>query len=440
MKLSLFQIVLLIVFGVLGVIGVLIFAFANVGNSTTNVGPVLIWGNIDSQAMNAVIQNTVDNNQDFDQLKYEEKDPATYESELVNALASGSGPDMFILRQDQLLQNAERVIPIPATSLSPTQFNNLFIDAGAVFLDPRGVLGIPIFADPLVLYWNKDMLNAAGYAKPPSTWAEVQKMGERMQKRNDAGAIVKSAIALGEYANVTNAKEILSVLILQAGGRIVARNNTGILTTDLSSGGTDTAQYAESALRFYTEFANPSKSYYSWNSSLPESQKTFAAGDLALYIGFASEGPAIAKINPNLNFDVAPLPQIKNGENAVNTARVYGILISRTAKNQPGAFAVVSQFASASETGMGRNLSLVLGVPSALRDVLALPSTGTGELYKREALISRSWFDPNPDKTSSIFRAMIENITGGSLSLSDAIQRASQEIGANLKSLPDTQI
>src|SRR3989338_3408526 len=198
-KLSIFQIVLLIVFGVLGIAGVLIFAFATAGNSTTSVGPVLIWGDIDSRAMDAVLQQNADQNQDFDQVKYAQRDPAVYESELVNALADGSGPDLFILRQDQLLHNIGRIIPVPTAALPVAQFNTLFIDGANIFSGGNGALGIPLVADPLILYWYKDVLSAAGYAKPPATWAEVQAMGEKLQKRDDSGAIVKSAIALGEY-------------------------------------------------------------------------------------------------------------------------------------------------------------------------------------------------------------------------------------------------
>src|SRR3990167_6965900 len=165
-KLSIFQIALLIIFGVLGIAGVLIFAFVSTGNSTTSIGPVVIWGNLDPSAVDAVLQQSADLNQDFNQVKYVWKDSATYESELVNALADWSGPDFFILRQDYLLHKAGRIIPIPPASLPPAQFNTLFIDGANIFSDTRGTLGVPIVADPLVLYWNKDTLSAHGYAKP----------------------------------------------------------------------------------------------------------------------------------------------------------------------------------------------------------------------------------------------------------------------------------
>jgi len=81
---------------------------------------------------------------------------------------------------------------------------------------------------------------------------------------------------------------------------------------------------------------------------------------------------------------------------------------------------------------MAKNLGTALGIPSALRDVLSAPAVGAPDLYRRAALISRSWFDPDPAKTSGIFRAMIENITSGSLSLTDAVQRANSELGGIL--------
>lgn len=427
-KLSIFQIILLITFGVLGIIGVLIFAFANTGGSTTSIGPVVIWGNLDSKIVSAVLQQATDNNQDLAQVSYVQKDSATYEADLLNAIADGTGPDLFIVRQDYLIRNAARIIPIPTASLSPSQFKTLFIDVAGVFANSQGAFGIPIAVDPLVLFWNKDALSAAGYAKPPATWPEVESMAIALQKRGELGEIVNSAIALGEYANVTNAKEILSALIFQAGGEVVGQDVNGKLVPGLLSGGTGGSQTAESALGFYTEFANPSKSHYSWNRSLPESQKAFAEGVTAMYLGFASEGRIIASMNPNLNFDVAALPQIANATRVVGTARVYGMSISRNARNPQGALAAALQFATPA-TGMDKNLSTALGIPSALRDVLALPAPGASDLYRRAALISRSWYDPDPTKTSDIFRAMIENITSGTLSLSDAVQRANAALG-----------
>jgi hypothetical protein len=105
-------------------------------------------------------------------------------------------------------------------------------------------------------------------------------------------------------------KEILATLFFQSGNNITERSPvtgevSAVIDKDLEkefedASGTPT----ESVLDFYTSFANPSKSLYSWNRSLPNSENAFLNGDLAFYFGYASEIKRIQDKNPNLNFDV----------------------------------------------------------------------------------------------------------------------------------------
>ncbi|OGG53809.1 hypothetical protein A3H16_03475 [Candidatus Kaiserbacteria bacterium RIFCSPLOWO2_12_FULL_53_8] len=424
-KLSLFQIVLLCIFGALAVAGVLIFAFAVGGGTTNTVGAIKIWGTMEAQAFGDIVRELADDNPQLSQVTYEQKDPTTYESELTNALASGGGPDLFLLRQDYALKNAGKVAIIPFSALSQSQFQDTFIEASAPFLAENGVIGVPLFADPLILYWNKDMLASGGFAQPPKYWDELFNIAQKISTRNDSGTITRSAIALGEYRNINNAKDILATLILQAGGSITAYDEGGNLRPALVSRAETSAQAGVSALRFYTEFADPSKDDYSWNRSLPEAQKAFASGDLALYVGYASEKSQIAHANPNLNFAIAPIPQVRAAQNALDTARVYALSASRAGKNPGGAITVAFLLVSSDNA---KALSQALGMPSARRDVVSQPATGDDNLLNKQVILAHSWFDPDPEATAGFFRAMIENTTSGSLQVSEAIQRADQEM------------
>jgi hypothetical protein len=243
--------------------------------------------------------------------------------------------------------------------------------------------------------------------------------------RDQTNSIKKSAIAFGEYKNVVNAKDILACLIMQAGGSITTLDSSNHLTPSLSSRAGGSAQAAESALRFYTGFADPSKNDYSWNRSIADSRAAFAAGDLGLYIGYASEEPLIRRMNPNLNFAPAPLPQIRGGERALTYGRVYGFAIARGSRNPSGAITAAYLLAS---TDLSKSFSAAVGIPSARRDVLSQKTTGDSEIFNRAAIISRAWIDPDPEKTSEAFRGMIENTTSGTASMSEAVQRADQEI------------
>lgn len=421
-----FQLSLLVTFGGLAIAGVLIFSIAIGGGDSNTVGAIKIWGTLDQGAFAVVMRQAAETHPELGQVTYEQKDAVTFESELTNALASGSGPDLFLLRQDYALKDAAKTSLVPFSALSKAQFENTFIEAASPFLAQNGIIAVPIFADPLVLYWNKDMLASAGYAQAPKYWDELYQIAPKASKRDDSGAIVKSTIALGEYKNVTNAKDILATLILQAKGDITTYDNAGRLIPALAPrAGASSVQSTASALRFFTEFADPSKNHYSWNRSLPESQKAFSAGDVALYIGYASEAPLITRTNPNLNFGLAPIPQIRTVSNTINTAHVWGLAASRAGKNPHGAITVAFLLVSA-DTGAA--LSSALGIPSARRDILNKPAQGNDDFFNKQAILAHSWLDPDPEKTAEVFRAMIENTTSGTLLAAEAVQRADQEL------------
>jgi ABC-type glycerol-3-phosphate transport system substrate-binding protein len=182
---------------------------------------------------------------------------------------------------------------------------------------------------------------------------------------------------------------------------------------------------AESALRFYTEFANPGKSNYSWNRSLPRSDEAFVGGRLAVYFGFASEARSIGERNPNLRFGVAVMPQLQGTGARSTYGKLSALAIPKSARNIAGA-AVVAQKLTSAEAA--KTLSAYTGLPSARRDVTLDTSTSaTAEVFVQSALISRGWVDPSPRETDLVFKTMIESVISGSLEPATAVSEAAQE-------------
>jgi len=288
-KLSVFQITLLAAFGALAVAGVLIFAFAIGGGTTTQIGAVTIWGTLDSNAFAAVLRQAAEANSSLSQVSYDQKDPATFDSDLTKALAGGTGPDLILLPQDSVYKDAAELVVIPDTLVSQSQFSSTFIDAADPFYGTSGALAFPLLVDPLVLFWNKDLLASAGFSSPPEYWDQLFAIAEKVSVKDSSGTISKSAIDFGEYQNVDHAKDILATLILQVGGTVTGFDSAGHLISALVPKTGGAAAAAESALTFYTEFADPSKDFYSWNRALPDGQQAFSAGQLALYVGYARE-------------------------------------------------------------------------------------------------------------------------------------------------------
>ena len=164
-----FQIILLCVFGAFAVAGILIFAFLVGSNSGSTIGPVTVWGPFDDVAMQTIIRQLSEDDGRLRQVAYVRKNPETFEQELTNALASGSGPDLYILRQDNTVIDAAKIAAVPYAQFSKEQFQTLFIEAADPFMGQDGVLAVPLTVDPYVLYCNRDILGSSGFSKPPWT-------------------------------------------------------------------------------------------------------------------------------------------------------------------------------------------------------------------------------------------------------------------------------
>ncbi|MDB5188020.1 MAG: hypothetical protein JWO50_540 [Candidatus Kaiserbacteria bacterium] len=453
MKTTPFQIILLSVFGASAIVGVLVFAILTSTGTQSTIGPVVIWGTFDSKSITQIIQDSSNGDANLALVTYVQKDPATYEADLTRALASGTGPDLFIMSQDQAIQDASEVSLIPYAEISQSQYQKLFISATSPFLLQDGIVALPFIADPMVLFWNKDLLGTAGLTEPPEYWSQLFTTPmQSLTVKDDAGSITQSLIALGEYGNIDHAKDIVATLIMQVGGAITTRDPaTGDLTGSLGkadSSGSLQGTPAESALRFYTEFADPSKDYYSWNRAQQLASMAFAQGNSALYLGYASEQSVIEKLNPNLKFAISRIPQSGTTQGPVTTARIYAIAIARNSRNLVGAKTIAYTLVSAPFSNAIANS---YGMVSPRRDVLtpgaikAAPtsvdakvnaaralafasSTPDQDVITQSAIIAQGWSDPDPVKTDDIFRAMIEDTTSGAMLFTEAIGRANSQL------------
>ena len=234
--------------------------------------------------------------------------------------------------------------------------------------------------------------------------------------------------------NVLHAKDILSLLMFQAGSSIDGRNTDGVLQSALSgSNNTAAGNGSEAALSFYTQFADPAKNIYSWNTALPLSRDAFTAGDLALYFGYASELNNLYTRNPNLNFDVALMPQSQSSIADVTYGEVYGLSILKSSSNVTAtANAIVTLASSAAQTIW----SSVSGYPPVTRDLLAVKPTGPFmPIFYTAALQSQGWLDPNRSATDAIFKDMVESVLSGNKGPAEAVQDGNGRLSQLLNTL-----
>ncbi|OGG93971.1 hypothetical protein A2609_02405 [Candidatus Kaiserbacteria bacterium RIFOXYD1_FULL_47_14] len=432
MKISLFQGILFGVFIFAALVGLFVFAtYSNSGNSRNAVGTVVIWGILPTEEMQSALTAAAQSEPLLKNVSYVRKNSATLASDLASAIATGFAPDLVLASQEELRSIAKFIAPIPSGSLSTSAFANTFIEEASIFAAPSGYYGIPFLVDPLVLFSNRAILASSGIAKPPTTWEALMGLVPSVAILSPSRQITRGLIALGTYDNVHNARGILSALFIQAGVPISSHSSVGTLTANLGTNTSSGVPSGESVLGFYTQFADPSKVSYTWNASLQDSQQMFQNGDLALYLGYASEAKFFKTANPNLNFSVTPLPQPATATIKSAFGLVYAFMIPRGANNSSGAYQtavlltnVAEQNAAVSATGLA---------PVVLNELATVPADSASAVAYAEALYSKGWLSPTPADTDAVFSGMITDVISGRSSLSVALVSAERSLTALLQ-------
>ena len=413
-----FQVIVLSIFVIFIVAGVVAFAmYKGSSSSGTKLPAITIWGTFPASVFNQYVIDINSNSASPLSITYKQEDPASFSSDFIGALARGNAPDAILIPADMILPHEDKLALIPYSTLPARTFTDSYVQEAQIYANSSGIMALPFTIDPLVMYWNRDMFNNAGVATYPHYWSDFADVNSKITVKDANGNIRKSAIAMGDFTNVDNAREILASLIMQTGNPITSFNAQGALQTTLQA----TANVnPSSAFQFFAQFVDPNNSSYSWNRGMTSSKTAFLSGNLATYFGFASELNDIRTKNPNLNFDVAPLPQPKSGGMKADYTRMYGLSIVRTTPDASGVYQIISLLTQSSNLA---GLAQTMYLPPVKTDLLVQGSNDQYlSVFDTTALIGRTWLDSNPATSGQIFGNMIQSITTGQMSVFQALQ------------------
>ena len=417
---SKFQIITLFIFGFIGLLGVLAFSGLVDNRTDTSLGKISIWGTLPKeQISNAFTQLEIDKKIDFgvDYKGYGEKE---FENALINALASGKGPDAILLSDDLIQHFADKIYTVSFESIPARYIYDTYADAAEIFVTGQGVLGYPLVIDPIVAYYNKDMLATAGIVQFPKTWKEMISSIPGLAVRDTRGGITQGAVALGGYNNIDNAKDIVSSLLLQAGQKIMSWTDGGGISVYID-------ENASPALTFFSQFSDPTQEAYTWNSALDNSRRMFEASKLAVYFGRASEYDSIRLANPHLNFDVALMPQRGGAVRPAVYGKVYAFAVLNASANKSNAFTAGSILSSAEVlAGIAKGARLA----PARRDLLGAGTTDPAmAIFYRSAIISQGWLDPDIVASEEVYRRAISGLLSGQSNSNSTASYIAGELG-----------
>lgn len=418
-----FQTIVLGIFGVFIIVGLMVIATVKSSGGVEKV-TVSLWGTRPAEEVHALTSYFFEKSETIG-MTYTELDESVIDDELIEALAVGRGPDMVLLPVELLLRYRDKITPIPYGSYSERQFRDTFVQEGDLFLLAEGIAALPFSLDPLVMYYNRDFLDDAGIVMPPKYWDEFLTLANKLSVKDRLGNISQSAVALGEFRNISSAKEILTALFLQGGNPIFAPDSSGVFRGFLGE------QSTSAILDFYTEFANPLKPVYSWNRALPNSKNQFLSSRLAVYFGMGSEYQELRRGNPNLNFDIASLPRPRNAPLGITYGKLTGISLLRTSRAPEVALQVAYMLTGPEASSLLHERN---SLPPVQRALLAdRPTDVYGAVMYDSAARARAFLDPNPRVTAEAWRTMVESVTSGKMRSGEALDRASVELQGALR-------
>lgn len=429
-----FQIIVLALFIIAIIGGAASFALYKGSNNTPTLPNITIWGTFPATVFDKYISDINNSTGSSLKITYVQQRPEDFSSAFVNALALGQGPDVILLPTEMLLPQINKIAIIPYTALPKSTFFDSYIDEARIYLTDNGILALPFTVDPLVMYWNRDIFNSAGIAKFPSYWDEFigtnLKPGlvQKLTTRDQNGNIRRTALAMGEFSNMTNPREVLGSLLLQLGNPVTIRDSQNIIVSTI-----DPYYSANpvSAFKFFSQFSDPANPNYSWNRGMPNDKTAFLSGMLATYISYSSDLNDIKNKNVNLNFDVASLPQLRTGGKKAGYARMYGFSLVRSSTKLDASYQVLSVLTEANNI---KTLSKSMYAPSIRRDIIALGSSDPYiTIFNNSALVSKTWLDIDASQSKQIFANLIQNITSGKDAVEQAIKDAKDLYDVKLK-------
>ncbi len=252
---------------------------------------------------------------------------AEYDKRLSEAAASSTLPDLYMLRADWVPRYKASLKPAPKTIFSVEDYKKTF--APITYQDLlRGedVLAVTYGIPTLGLFYNTNLFDNAGIKDPPKTWQELLDVNSKLVQKS-GNNLIQSGIALGT-SSVANASSIMPLLMMQNGASMTDSPPT-VATFDKPDG----TNYPSSAkaLDFYTSFAKPTKSSYSWSDGFGESTTAFSQGRVGMIVDYPYKYLIINSLSPNLKYKMAKLPQV-NPTNSVNYSEYWAEGVATTSK------------------------------------------------------------------------------------------------------------
>jgi ABC-type glycerol-3-phosphate transport system substrate-binding protein len=295
----------------------------------------------------------------------------------ILSMQTGTGPDVASCALDWVttLGSAGLLEPLDsylkADKIDVSQYVKGAIDASTI---NGNLYGLPFRSETYVLFYNKDIFEAAGYTEAPKTWDEVIEIAKATTKGDVSGyGLCGSNFGNFSFQYIT--------MLRSHGGDVV--------TPDLKKSALNTPAAIKTA-ELYKELSKYAPASMLENDNVAN-RTLFANGKIAMYLSGIYDVPNIINANPDLNFACALVP-VDEGAQRSTILGGWSVAIPKTSKHKAEA-ALFVEFLTSPEvaelytntfTGTYAPAAIFKDVPTdivqpnadALAYAKALPATG----------------------------------------------------------------
>jgi multiple sugar transport system substrate-binding protein len=259
-------------------------------------------------------------------VKVDVSDWDSYWTKVKTLLSAGTPPDVFAMDAPLYLDYQSRGVLLnlqPYLDKNPDMLNGVYPQTLAAYKTTDGMYGLPRDFQTIVLFYNKDMFDAAKVAYPTADWTydDLRTASRALTKIGPDGKVTQ----FGFYADPWDMELIWSEAIWAYGGDVINADHTQTLIGEPK---------ARPVWQLFHDMIFVDKSWPDANQAQEYGGDPFLAGVAAMTtIGhWAVPGYAEA----GFKFDVAPMPKGPAGEaTSVNSA---GFVIGKASKNPDAAF------------------------------------------------------------------------------------------------------
>ncbi len=340
----------------------------------------------------------------------------TLMQKLLSSMSTGTGPDVVAIHFQYIPQYAKSGLVMDLSSevkqggdldpsTWPAALNDLLQYNGKYYASPLNYA-------TLMLYYRKDLFQAAGITAPPANWDEWQADAKKLTKADGS----QYGLAFGEHETIQN----YPILMWENGGDLVKDGKSAIASPE-----------SQAALKTWTDLVKTDK-ISPVGLSGAETDKLFETGKAAMEItgpwattGYDKDGFA---------YDVAPIPAGPAG--SFTLADTVVLMVNAKTQNKDAALQFVKYWNSKESQVY---LSQQTGFPPTRTDLANDPGLAQNKWVPKFAAVApqSKFYLPGLEKFSQIdtdvFVPMLQSITLGKATVADATKSADTQINDLLK-------